>query len=414
MSFRGGRGGGGRGGRGGRGSASAARVNTQNLLKRSAVEAGLSSGTATASGNSDHSAYFATSMEDIIRPRLFPDILWHSSGRRGHDKDGDHGDKAVVSEPIKTEDTPNEAVAETNRSVLDATASSSAANATRSPHPKLAHQKRSASTIYILNKQRQINQLWQQSAQYVRPQSHEMMDTIIRYGNRQRRRQQQQQGHLKPYHRNLPVDAAVLLSLTASPPPPPAATSTTKLGDEDDSTSSTDSSSSSSSRRNQHPLPFGILATDTRYFPAELLVAATKQNQGKHQAKGTTTGNKKAKQTKKTPKGRHGGGGSGSTKVIKEEEDEDHDNDDDDNDNDELDEKDNDDDDVLEDPLTASAIQPAVEESAAKGKDGGEDGEEEDDNEEDEPDEEEVEDYVMDYYASEAESDGGDDAEATF
>ena len=414
MSFRGGRGAG-RGGRGGRGSASAARVNTQNLLKRSAVEAGLSSGTATASGKSDHSAYFATSMEDIIRPRLFPDILWHSSGRRGHDKDGD-GDEAVVAEPIKTEDSQNDtSAAETNRNVPDTTTSSSAGAATvissRSsqqspPPPKLAHQKRSASTIYILNKQRQINQLWQQSAQYVRPQSHEMMDTIIRYGNRQRRRQP---GHSQPYHRNLPVDAAVLLSLTASPPPPPPSpspaaattTSTTKLGAEDDSMSSTNSSGSSS--KNQHPsqddLPFSILATDTRYFPAELLVAATQPKQPR-KAKGTTT-SKKPKQTR-TPKVRHGGG----TKVTKkEEEDEDHEVDDN-----ELDEKD--DDDVLDDPLTA--IQPAVEESAPKSKDVGEDGEEEEDNEEDEPDEEEVEDYVMDYYASEAESDGGDDAEATF
>lgn len=132
-------------GRGG-GSASNAKI----LLKRTAQEAGL---------DDRH----LTTLEEITHPKLFPDLLWHSSGRGGFQEDP----------PPEDGEAPKP--------------------------PELVESKRPAGTVYFLNKQRELNEALQQSSHYVFSQQQRVVD-VIRYNKR---------------NRQLPADEAVLESMGA-------------------------------------------------------------------------------------------------------------------------------------------------------------------------------------------------------
>jgi hypothetical protein len=108
----------GRGGRGrGRGAVSVARQHTLDLLKRSATEAGLHQG---------HDMQY--------RPRLFPDMLWHSSGSsRNHESVEGVGAPAIA-------------------------ATTGSATTT-----DIAIPKRNAGTVYTINKQRELRKLFEVS-----------------------------------------------------------------------------------------------------------------------------------------------------------------------------------------------------------------------------------------------------------
>lgn len=122
----------------GRGRGRAPPTGARLLLQRSAQEAGLDAGN-------------LRNLEDITKPKLFPDYEWHSSGRQGHEP----GDPA------------------------NPTASTSAL-----PSPNtIAHNKRSASTVYLINKSREMHHRFQNSPYYVRP-TQEV--DVVRYGKRPR------------------------------------------------------------------------------------------------------------------------------------------------------------------------------------------------------------------------------------
>ena len=118
--------GGGRGrGRGrGRGPLSGARM----FMQRSAQEAGIDAGN-------------IRNLHDITQAKLYPEFEWHSTGRRGHDA------------------TPETAAA------------ANAANRNK------------ASTVYLINKGRQIHDRFQNSPFFVRPKQE--VD-VVRYGKRPR------------------------------------------------------------------------------------------------------------------------------------------------------------------------------------------------------------------------------------
>lgn len=105
------------------------------------------------------------SLQDITRPQLFPDYEWHSSGRKGHMLPGD----SPVAQPVVSGDV----------------AGSSAGN--EKPLTALAKPKRSASTIYLINKSREIHHRFQNSAFYVHPTQEA---DVIRHGKERQHQQQ--------------------------------------------------------------------------------------------------------------------------------------------------------------------------------------------------------------------------------
>lgn len=122
-----------RGGRGRGGGGTSVATNAKMLLKRTAQEAGLDD------------RHHTTTLEEITNPPLFPDLLWRvsppSSGR--------------TFEEVPSSDAPSELIVT----------------------------KRPASTVYTLNKQREINEAFQQSPFYV--QHHQPVD-VVRHGKRNR------------------------------------------------------------------------------------------------------------------------------------------------------------------------------------------------------------------------------------
>jgi len=105
------------------------------LLQRSAKEAGIEGGS-------------LKNLQDITRPELFPDYLWHSEGHRGHLPD----------------------VSTSSLSMKPPTSSTAAA-------------KRSVSTVFLINKSREFHQRFQNSCFYVQP---TVEADVVRYGKRQR------------------------------------------------------------------------------------------------------------------------------------------------------------------------------------------------------------------------------------
>jgi hypothetical protein len=140
----------------GRGRGRAPPSGARLLLQRSAKEAGLDDGN-------------LRSLQDITRPQLFPDYEWHSSGNKGHMLPGDPD-----IEPSST---------------VAAGVSALSANSDNDVKPltAVAKTKRSASTIYLINKSREIHHRFQNSAFYVHPTQEA---DVIRHG---KERQQQQQ-----------------------------------------------------------------------------------------------------------------------------------------------------------------------------------------------------------------------------
>ena len=126
-------------GRGGRGPPSGARL----LLQRSAQEAGLDSGN-------------LRSLQDITKPKLFPDFEWHSSGGQQSHHEGDPTTTPAAPLPQKPQPPP-------------ATAQSS--------------KRATAPNIYLINKSREIQHRFQESSFYVRP-SQEV--DVVRYNKRPR------------------------------------------------------------------------------------------------------------------------------------------------------------------------------------------------------------------------------------
>lgn len=112
----------------GRGRGRAPPTGARLLLQRSAQEAGLDAGN-------------LRSLQDITKPKLFPDFEWHSSGHVGHD-------------PVE---------------------------ASNQPQPISASKR--ASSIYLINKSREFHHRFQNSPFYVRP-SQEV--DVVRYGKRPR------------------------------------------------------------------------------------------------------------------------------------------------------------------------------------------------------------------------------------
>lgn len=102
--------------------------NAKLLLKRSAQEAGL---------DDRH----LTTLEEITHPPLFPDILWHSSGRRRSIEE----EIAAATEPPPIDPT---------------------STAPPAP-PELVVTRRPPNIVYMINKQREINEALQQSSMYV-------------------------------------------------------------------------------------------------------------------------------------------------------------------------------------------------------------------------------------------------------
>ena len=140
----------------GRGRGRAPPSGARLLLQRSAKEAGLDDGN-------------LRNLQDITRPLLFPDYEWHSSGRKGHHLPGD---------PVIP---PSSGIS------ADASASSGNDDNGTTPLTAVAKPKRSPSTIYLINKSREIHHRFQNSAFYVHPTQE---PDVIRYG---KERQQQQQ-----------------------------------------------------------------------------------------------------------------------------------------------------------------------------------------------------------------------------
>jgi len=141
----------------GRGRGRAPPSGARLLLQRSAKEAGLDEGN-------------LRSLQDITRPQLFPDYEWHSSGRKGHNLPGD-----PVEQPSQQ---MSSAVAAGGDEVKPLQSQ---------PLTALAKPKRSPSTIYLINKSREIHHRFQNSAFYVHPTQEA---DVIRHG---KERQQQQQ-----------------------------------------------------------------------------------------------------------------------------------------------------------------------------------------------------------------------------
>ena len=135
----------------GRGRGRAPPSGARLLLQRSAKEAGLDDGN-------------LRRLQDITRPQLFPDYEWHSSGRKGHILPGDP-------------------VVQTSSSI----ASSAKSDNSGRPLTPVVKPKRSTSTIYLINKSREIHHRFQSSAFYVHPTQEA---DVIRHG---KERQQQQQ-----------------------------------------------------------------------------------------------------------------------------------------------------------------------------------------------------------------------------
>lgn len=219
MSGRGGRGRGGRGrGRGGRassgGGGGSAAAMSKELLKRSAAEAGL---------DDRHLKV----LSDITQPPLYPAFAWHSAG----------GYFEAVPPPTETTSTRELAERAIAASGAAAADGNTTTTETKPPPPPaavaaaapaaLSRIKRATATVYITNKQREMADRFAASAHCVPPTAHALQD-VVRY-------------RVPPRG---PPDAAVLQQLSAPSP-------------------SSSSSPRSSNRK---------LATDERYFPAELLL----------------------------------------------------------------------------------------------------------------------------------------------
>mmetsp|Transcript_1971 Transcript_1971/g.4302 ORF Transcript_1971/g.4302 Transcript_1971/m.4302 type:complete len:246 (+) Transcript_1971:69-806(+) len=131
----------------GRGRGRAPPTGARLLLQRSAKEAGLD----------DRNL---RNLQDITKPQLFPDYEWHSNGRKGHNLPG---------EPIVQASSVLSAAAENGAELV-----------------AVAKPKRSAKSIHLINKSREIHDRFQNSAYYV--QLAQEAD-VIRHG---KERQQQQ------------------------------------------------------------------------------------------------------------------------------------------------------------------------------------------------------------------------------
>jgi hypothetical protein len=122
------------GGRG-RGRGRAPPTGGRLMLQRSAQEAGLD-------------ANNLRSLQEITKPRLFPDYEWHTNGTTGHEEDQ-----------------------------LPSAAPEAAPSATSAPSAA----KRSPSTVYLINKSREFHHRFQNSPYYVRP-TQEI--DVVRFGKR--------------------------------------------------------------------------------------------------------------------------------------------------------------------------------------------------------------------------------------
>lgn len=168
MSSRGGRGGGfGRRG----GSSSGGGSNTRALLARSASEAGL---------GDDRTQL---TLEAITHPPLFPDLLWHSSGKQGHGHFLSQP-PAVPSSSSIPSPTGDAAVAPLAiTSAADVVAVPSASEAPSQQAVALSNPKRPTSIINLINKHREVLQAFNESSQFLRitSDSTATMDDVPRY-----------------------------------------------------------------------------------------------------------------------------------------------------------------------------------------------------------------------------------------
>jgi hypothetical protein len=145
----------------GRGRGRAPPSGARLLLQRSAKEAGLDEGN-------------LRGLQDITKPLLFPDYEWHSSGRIGHNLPGEVMPlNSVLSSSAGGGDAANFANAEEEK--------------IPQPLMPVAKPKRSASAIYLINKSREIQSRFQNSAFFVHPTQEA---DVIRHGKERQRQQQ--------------------------------------------------------------------------------------------------------------------------------------------------------------------------------------------------------------------------------
>jgi hypothetical protein len=186
MSGRGG-GGGGRGGRGGgrgrgRGSTGTALMGRE-MLKRSAVEAGLLGKGGKSSGDPGN-AFFA----DIMRPTgpLYGPFLWHSSGNvRGAADDASSTNNDAMMMMMTTMPTglvSSGAVVSTPDAAMSnfSAAAAGKGNSKKAPVPPIAVTKRTPSMTFLVSRQRELMERFQASTHHVR--IHPQID-VARYNS---------------------------------------------------------------------------------------------------------------------------------------------------------------------------------------------------------------------------------------
>lgn len=221
-------------GRGGRGGSSKNSI-SKELLKRSAAEAGLD----------DRHIKVLT---DITRPELFPDFLWHSNGQ--------YWDNSTTA---TTNGNASQDHSRIKREGNDASASATTiptSTTGNSTLPQLPHNNRPASSmIALMNKQRELTSRMQSGPHFVRPNA--LVD-IVRYSS---------SCNNNNNSGGTPFAAAAVRNERH-----PDTKVLRSMG----------STTSSATLRNNNQVenPYGILASDARYFPLELLphVTATRKH----------------------------------------------------------------------------------------------------------------------------------------
>ena len=150
----------------GRGRSSGAATQSKLLLKRTAAEAGL---------DNDRQA---VSLQEIVRPSLFPDMLWHSAGGRAVVEK----DVLLVKQEETSEDPPDSAAPAAEPSNVDNGDINGDVKTetldTEEVVVPLNKIKRSSNVMALMNKQRDLWCAFSKSSHYIRPAQH--VD-VVRY-----------------------------------------------------------------------------------------------------------------------------------------------------------------------------------------------------------------------------------------
>lgn len=365
--------GGGIGGAGG--GATTAASQSKLLLKRSAQEAGL---------DTDRQLL---SLQEIIRPSLYPDFVWNSNGSAtasatstltpngGTTKiQGGHNEDDGMT--IKTEEATDHA------STTTAAATSLTTTSAQAPGNAFNVTKRPATVVAMIQKQRQLWEQFQKSCHNVK--INQDVD-IVRYGKQTVSTAPDQAillslaGNTVVTDDGVAAGAAMATTGGIGESTPVSAGSTAAVAVEAPTTGGGIIVGSTGMTRQSR------LATDERYFPLELLSTQQQLNsaqRAQNPEKKTLTALLGEDLLWNDDGGGGGGGDENPLSLF----------------------------DVEEDPLLLPAT--GVDGEKREDEEGGDD--QEDEVPEEELEAEEVEDYTMNYYDSDVDSDGGGDEEPTF